>query len=508
VVALSGGAVLALEILGTRILGPFYGVSLYLWSALISVTLAALSLGYFLGGAWADRGPTARRLAGLLLAAGLWVLLVPLLRDPVLAAGERLGLLAAILAAAAALFFPPLVLLGIVSPYAIRLSARELGEVGRTAGNLYAVSTVASVVAALATGFLLIPHFGVLRLTLATGLALLLAAWVAFAGSTRRATAAATLAVLGLASLAVLRLGSSSAADGGVVYRGHSGYAELCVLDRGGLRYFLIDGGVHSVVQLDRGETRHPYVVVAELACDLFEAPGEALLIGLGGGSAAKELTWRGWKVEAVEIDPVVTQVAQEHFGLEPLHARVRHADGRRFLRSSRARYDLVFLDAFGSSAIPFHLVTAEAFGLVRERLRRGGVVVVNLEARGWDHVLVRSVAATLRTHFPHVLALPIAEPPDRLGNLILLASDRALDIPDDVVGWPIDSLHDEYQHWRSLARRHAWDNRFTPRAEGAVVLTDERNPVDLWSEEINRGARQELHELFGASAATGFGWN
>ncbi len=512
VVALAGGAVLALEILGTRLLGPFYGVSLYLWSALISVTLAALSLGYFLGGAWADRGPTPRRLSGLLLAAGLWIFAIPLLRDPLLGSSEGLGLRAAVLATATGLFFPPLALLGMVSPYAIRLSARDLGEVGRTAGNLYAVSTVASVVAALLTGFLLIPRFGVLRLTLAIGIVLLVAAWIAFAAGGSRRSAAAALVLLGLAYLGLERWAISAESApvspaGRVLFRGHSPYAELCVLERGGLRYFLIDGGIHSVVEIESGETRHPYVVVAELACELFAEPGQMLLVGLGGGSTAKTFTWNGWRVEAVEIDSLVTRVAHDHFGLEPFHARVLHMDGRRYLRQPGESYDLIFLDAFGSSSIPFHLVTEEAFTEARGRLRPGGVVAVNVEAVGWDHVLVRSLAATLRRRFERVLVLPIAEPPDRLGNLVLLAGDREMAISDEALGSPVDHLADEYQHWRSLVRNHAWDNRFEPPAEGALVLTDDRNPVDLWSEEINRAARLDLHRSFGRGAATGFGW-
>ena len=175
VVSVSGACVLAIEILGTRILGPFYGVSIFLWSALISVTLAALSLGYAIGGRWADRGPQASRLAFMLAGAGVWMLLVPWLARPLLSITEPLGLRAAVLASATLLFFPPLTLLGMVSPYAIRLSAERLEEVGRTAGNLYAVSTLASVFAALATGFWLIPNIGVTKLTLGVGVLLVAA---------------------------------------------------------------------------------------------------------------------------------------------------------------------------------------------------------------------------------------------------------------------------------------------------------------------------------------------
>ena len=173
VVFVSGAAVLALEILGTRILGPFYGVSLFLWSALITVTLLALSVGYALGGRWADRRALPIRLYYVVASAGLWTLLIPWMRRPVLFIAEPFGLRFAVLVAAFALFFAPLMLLGMVSPYAIKLRARSIDVVGRTAGDLYAVSTVGGVVAALVTGFVLIPNIGVARLTYSVGASLI-----------------------------------------------------------------------------------------------------------------------------------------------------------------------------------------------------------------------------------------------------------------------------------------------------------------------------------------------
>src|SRR5438105_3226931 len=135
IVIVSGAAVLSMEILGTRILGPFYGVSIFLWSALISVTLVALSAGYLFGGMLADRSPSITRLCLLLAAAGLWVLLVPWIKRPILVFAENFGLRWAVLASAFVLFFPALTLLGMVSPYAIKLKTRSLDEVGRSAGN-------------------------------------------------------------------------------------------------------------------------------------------------------------------------------------------------------------------------------------------------------------------------------------------------------------------------------------------------------------------------------------
>jgi spermidine synthase len=498
VVFISGAAVLAIEILGTRILGPFYGMGLFLWSALISVTLAALSVGYALGGRWADRDPSASRLALLLLGAGLWLIAVPFLKHPLLAATSGLGLRAAVLLTSALLFFPPLMLLGMVSPFAIRLRAQRLEEVGRTAGDLYAISTVASVAAAVATGFWLIPVLGVNRLMMVIALALFAAAALAWsaAGRTPGAVLPLLLAIgAALAGAAFARAGGES--DGRTVFAAESPYAEIRVLDVDDRRFLLIDGGVHTIARKGTDQALHTYVGVSEIAMELFERPGRMLLVGLGGGSAASAFSWAGWRVDAVEIDAVVARVAREYFHLRPAQANVHLMDGRRYLAENRERHEIVFFDAFGSSAIPFHLITEEAFGLAKSRLTPDGVMVLNLEAVGWDHVLVRSVAATLRRHFRHVWALPIAEPPDRIGNVVLFAADRPIEIEEGVLGDPLTAIADEYEHWRVVQRNHAWDNRFEPRAEDAQVLTDDLNPVDVWAEEINRVARKELHEVF-----------
>lgn len=503
VVAMSGAGVLTIEILGTRLLGPFYGVSLFLWSALISVTLAALSVGYALGGRWADRGPSAGKLALMLVAAGVWTMLVPWARAPLLALADRLDLRLGVLVAATVLFFPPLVLLGMVSPYAIRLRADRLEQVGRTAGDLYAVSTVASVAAALLTGFWLIPRVGVTRLAAGTGLMLVVAALIAWLAARPRGArvAAWVVAALGLGAWRVAQPDAPVGAD--VRFAGQSPYADIRVVDRGELRYLLIDGGIHTIVKPGTPQAHHAYVHVAELAKELFPQPGDLLLVGLGGGSAARAYARDGWRVDAVELDSLVVRVAFEHFGFKRSDAHVIVGDGRRFLAGSRRRYDVIFFDAFGSSSIPFHLVTREAFGLAHARLRPGGVLVLNVEAVGWRDPLVEGLGATLRATFSQVVALPIAEPPDRIGNVVLLASDRPLEISDAALGNPVDYVTDPYLHWTVLLRNHAWENRFEP-GQGAAIVTDDLNPADVWAERINLVARRDLHRQFGNDAT---GW-
>jgi len=493
----SGASVLAIEMLGTRILGPFYGVSLYLWSALISVTLAALSVGYAFGGRWADRGPRLGRFCAVIGLAGVWILGIPWLRSPVLGAAEPAGLRSAVLITATVLFFPPLALLGMVSPYAIRLKATSLDVVGRTAGNLYAISTVASVAAAIATGFFLIPNMGVNQLTMAVGAALVVTALIGFASGRGRYVGILAFVALPLAGAAALRATSAPAPRTGdaLIAVRYSAYAEIRVLDRQGVRYLLIDGGVHTAVDLETGAAILPYVNVVDLVRGFYEAPGRLLLVGLGGGAVANHFAKAGWAVDAVEIDPVVTSVAHEHFGLRPEAARVHHMDGRRFLMAGDEAYDLIVVDAFGSSSIPFHLVTREAFALIRSRLVPGGILAMNIEAVGWRDPFVDALAATAGSQFADVVMLPTAEPPNQLGNLVLLASERTLELE---VEPPVPSTRFSGEYHRA----HAWDNRFRVDATGVKILTDDHNPVDIWAERINYVARNELHRFFGPQDA------
>jgi len=496
-VVAAGASSLAVEILGTRLLAPFYGASLYLWSTMIGVTLGALSLGYALGGRWADRGPRLARLGVLLAAAGIWLAAAPWLRRPLLGATESMGLRAAALVASALLFAPPLVLLGMAIPYAVRLGTTGLEVVGRMTGRCYAVSTLAGAAAALLTSLALIPLAGASPLAFFTGVALVVTALIGAATSRARRTLAVVAIAAAIAAAFFVSPRERGNPDAGLIAIEESPYGEIRVVEKDDLRLMLIDGMLHSEVDAKTLAPRSPYVDVLDLAEGFFDSKGRALLIGLGAGSLAKLLSASGWSVDAVEIDPAVTRTALRYFGLEPSHARVYDMDGREFLVKHDSRYDFIVVDAFGSGSIPFHLVSREAFAECKARLAPGGVIALNVMAVGWRDTLVRSLAATLGCEFSRVLVLPMAEPPDQLGNLVLFASDRDLELsPEPPV--PFDRFSPEY------TRAHAWDNRFTIDPAGEQVITDDLNPVDLWTEHINLANRKALHEYFGSSRA---GW-
>lgn len=502
VVSISGASILALEILGTRILGPFYGVSIFLWSALITVTLAALSVGYFIGGWWADKGVKPERLGLLLAGAGIWLFIIPLVKTVILSIVEPLGLRFSVLVASIILFFPPLTLLGMISPYAIKLKTTSLNQLGRTAGNLYAISTIASVVAALLTGFVLIPNFGVYRLTLLIGCILIATALVGMITHKKSPKIFSVLILIFISGCIYTWQAPIEKAnpDDGLIFIEQSPYGEIRVVEKDEIRYLLIDGAIHSIVNPTfLWETRYAYVLVMDINKNFFNRTGDMLLIGLGGGAIANSYSMDGWKVDAVEIDSVVTYAAIEYLGFRQDDCPVFHQDGRQFLITNKKKYDLIVMDAFGSSSIPFHLITKESFGLIADRLKPEGVFAINLVSIGWKSKIVESVAATLRQHFEQVIALPIHEPPNTLGNIIIIAANRVLEFPDDMLGHPVDYVDvDPYEHWVVVQRNHAWDNRFEPEISDAQILTDDRNPVDVWSEEINFRERKELHQFFG----------
>jgi spermidine synthase len=488
-VIMSGAAVLALELLGTRLLAPFCGADIYLWSALISVTLIALSCGYALGGRFADKGPNLLRLALLIGLAGIWIVAIPWLRLPLFSLAQSIDLRIGVMLIALILFFPPMALLGMVSPYAIRLRAASVETVGTTAGNLYAISTVASVVAALATGFILIPSIGVPTLVFVIGLLLIVTAAIGRITQSKTKGAIAALLILAVTISLWFFASPKQAAnpESGLLAVETSAYADLRVVERDSVRYLLVDGGTHSSVDVLTLQTHMSYVNVLNLTRNYFDKTGTMLTVGLGGGSVAKGFAQKGWKVDAVEIDPVVTKLAHEYFGLAPKECQTYEMDGRQYLTTHTNSYDVIILDAYGSSYIPFHLVTKEAFALAKSRLNTDGILALNVECVGWNDPLVASLAKTIGESFKNVVALPIVEPPDQFGNLVLFASDQSLELAQ-APPVPIDRFSLEYD------QAHAWDNRFKPEIATSQILTDNLNPVDSWSGRINRAARAFYH--------------
>lgn len=469
-VFIAGAVLLGLEIASSRVLAPFFGSSLYVWGALIGVVLAGLSVGYWLGGMAADREPTPQLFVGVLALGALLVLAIPFVdgwvldRVVELDPGPRLNpLLATVI-----LFGAPAVVLGTVSPIAVKLRARSLDRLGRTAGRLFAISTAGSIAGTFATAFWLIPELGTDQLLAAGAVALMLAA--AAVALVERLTAAFVLAVAiaaasfgGVLSLAPEKGGTVAASElrnWSPVYRqrgvdeqepqqgenGQAGfevlhtkdtqYHRLAVVQDPTSRYLRFDSSFQSGMFREQPfRTRFDYTDYLQLALAYNAGAKRILFVGLGGGSAPKRM-WRdfpGLQLDVVELDPEVVDVAYRFFGLpRDERLRVEVGDGRRYLAKNEGPWDAIVLDAFYSDSIPFHLATREFLELAQARLAPAGVIATNVigAVAGEQSRLLRSMLRTYRTVFPTVAIHPVYDRGDTdrnaVRNVIFVAGEGA----------------------------------------------------------------------------------
>jgi spermidine synthase len=456
----AGAALLGVEIAASRVLAPFFGNSLFVWGALIGVVLSGLSIGYWAGGALADRFPRVELLVGATTLGAAGVLAIPYLDEAILEAvvGWDPGPRADPLFASVLLFGAPSIVLASVTPIAVRLRARELTHLGRTAGRLFSISTVGSIAGTFVTAFWLIPELSTDQvLGIAAAALFVAAALVAIAdrlvAASLVAAGAAAVGVLAAVSLAPETGGTLSNASarnwspvyrlrddpraapelpyGGskVIFKKDTRYHQLAVVESAGRRTLRFGGSFQSEMYIDA-----PFRTAFEYTDYFFLGPAynpgakTVLFLGLGGGSAPKRLLrdFPELRLQVVELDSVVVDVARRFFNV-PETLPVAIADGRRYLDGNDMRWDVIAIDTFYDDGVPFHLTTHEFLELVRTRLAPGGVVVTNVlgAVTGPSSKLFRAVYRTYRSVFPTVTVHPVYGG-DIYGNQMLVATDGA----------------------------------------------------------------------------------
>lgn len=470
-VFVTGAAVMVIELLGTRLIAPFYGASLYVWSSLIAVTMIALAAGYFVGGLWADR---ARRtgLAFVIACAALLTLLIPWATRPVLLATDPLGLRAGAFVSALVLFSPSLTLLGMVGPFAIKRATARLDGVGASAGAVYAVSTIGSVVGTLGLGFFLFPLLGSREILVGLGLALLLLAVAVAVYEQRQGVSAALLpcvllAATGLGLLpAIMNAGRAYNGDKyTILSERESLYGWVRVIDQRGadLRLLTADASTIGAASINTGNSRLPYQHIVDVIPALAPPMRRALIVGLGAGHMAGVLRDRhGIVTDTLEIDPAIAQAAVDYFGFKPTGQSIV-GDARYEIRHLQGPYDLIIHDCFTGGSEPSHLLTVEALAQLRGLLSKRGILALNFVAlsQHGKNAALASVSKTIADVFAHQ-AVFVSEPGDDFNDFIFVASNQALDL-----GTP--ALTPEQAAW--LKQR-----QFTVDASAGAVLTDNLN--------------------------------
>lgn len=471
---LTGASVMVIELLGTRVIAPFYGASLYVWSALISVTMMALALGYFLGGRLADRskGSLLERVIALSASA---VLLIPLISHPVLLWTDPFGLRLGSFISAFILFTPALFLLGMVAPIAIKEATRSLSGVGASSGQIYAVSTLGSVAGTMVLAYALYPLVGSRHILMGLGALLLLLSGL-FMWRTRSLGGRVTrfsgglLLLLGGVLLAINLIKDHQAPEGPyqVVSERESLYGRVRVIDHrtSDLRLLSSDASVIGAASLATGQNRLTYQQIVSLIPLLKPGFKKALLIGQGAGHMAMDLQERyGIETDTIEIDPEVARAASDYFGFKPT-GNAFVGDGRYVIRGLQGPYDLIIHDCFTGGSEPTHLLTVEALQDLRRLLSPTGVLALNFVsfASPERNQALASVRRTAEAVFEHTRIFR-SEPEKDFNDFIVLASHQPV---------TLDSKHLTHEMITWL------EDRETPiDAARGVLVTDDFNPME-----------------------------
>ena len=424
-VFISGMTTLAAELTAGRLIGNVFGTSNLVWASIIGLILIYLTLGYFLGGKWADNNPTPGAMYRILAWGAFTVALVPYVAGPVLrsaaSAFEALsvGIMAGSFVAVLILFIVPITLLGAISPFAIRLSVDDPAKAGQISGQIYAISTLGSFIGTFLPTLILIPTIGTTKTFLVFGVFLL---FVALAGLGKFASKSEMLKLIWmpivLAVIAILSEGQALKNNTGQVYEAESAYNYIQVQEVNGYTLLrLNDGqGVHSIYHPDTLFYNGPWeqfsvgpYFYADRSPDDVQSMA---IVGLAAGTAARQATaiyGEDILIDGFELDGKIVEVGQKYFGLNLPNLTIHLGDGRLNLDRSQNKYDIIAIDAYRPPYIPPHMTTLEFFEICASHLTDDGVLTLNVGSVPGDRRLIDGLATTMAQIFPsvHVMDIP-----------------------------------------------------------------------------------------------------
>jgi spermidine synthase len=475
-VFIAGASTMSTEMCASRLLAPFFGASILVWANIIGLILIYLAVGYFIGGRVADRHPSLTVMARLMLIAAAAIAILPFIAQPFLSAavsafastsvGAFLGSFFAVMA----MFSIPVTLLGMASPFAVRLGVESVEQAGEVAGRMYALSTMGSILGTFLPVAFLIPEIGTRRTMLGTAALLALAAAPAL--GRRYMLAPAAIAVIALLPPGTVKPGS------GILYESESAYQFIQVQKL---------PGDERVLHLNEGWADHsvwrPHQVLTGGYWDQFllapplHGPGlrRLAMIGYAGGTVGRAygVYWPKVSIQGIELDPQVTAVGKRYFGLASNpRVSVATADGRVYLETHSRRYDAIFLDAFQQPYIPFYLTTQEFWALAARRLAPGGMVMANVGRIPGSNRLPETVAGTMATRFASVYLWQQSGYNEMVIGFTRRVDRNALEARLLDAPYPL-------QQAASLARH------LRPVAPSSDPLTDDKAPVEWMTDQM-----------------------
>ena len=421
----TGMTSLAVELSASRLLGNVYGSSNLVWACIIGLILIYLTLGYWLGGKLADKHPEPKVFYRLLMWASLTVGLVPMIARPILRAAAnafdqlQVPMLVGAFITVLALFIVPVTLIGMASPFALKLALHDTENAGKESGRLSAISTLGSFIGTFLPVMVLVPLIGTFRTFLFFGSVLMLVAtigffvYVDFRSWLRQAWMPIVLILLW-----VFGTRGVDKASENMIFETESAYNYIQVLEYGDTRYLRLNEGqgFHSIYSENELYYGGPWSQV--LVAPFFNASPTSLdsvqcmaIVGLAAGTTARQATavyGDDLQIDGFEIDPKIVDVGQEYFGMTEPNLNVIVEDGRWGLEYSENTYDVISVDAYRPPYIPWHMTTLEFFEIVHNHLTDQGVMVINIGRSPLDRTLVNDLATTIRQIFPTVFTMDV----------------------------------------------------------------------------------------------------
>ncbi|MBC6935695.1 MAG: spermine synthase [Chloroflexi bacterium] len=490
-----GMTTLAVELSASRLLGNIFGTSNIVWANVIGLILLYLTVGYFIGGRWADRSPHYSTFYRILVWSAFLSALIPLVSRPILTtaaaafAGAQAALTLGSFFSILILFSVPVTLLGCVSPFAIRLALSGIADSGRTAGRIYAVSTLGSLVGTFLPTLFIIPELGTLRTFLLFGGILYVVGFIGLWQQQRRAALRWLWMPLLIGLLTILAPDSPLRPPfpgATLLYEDESAYNFIQVQeDAAGNRYlYLNEGqGIHSQWSPDTYADDHrtwSFFLTAPYFNNPPFAPAdvEALcIVGLAAGTIARQYTavYGPIPIDGIEIDPGIIEAGARYFDMNAEampNLTVYAQDGRYMLNQLDRSYTVIAIDAYRPPYIPWHLTTVEFFQEARRRLADNGVVAVNVGRTNTDRRLIDALAATLRAVFPNVYAMDV---PNSFNTILVATSQPASseNLAHNLSILPADAhpLLRDALTWGVM--------QLAPVGHSDLIFTDDRAPVE-----------------------------
>jgi len=471
------------EILGSRIIAPYTGNSIYVWTSIISVVLWALALGFYYWGRLSDKWADIHTLGKLFLWAGVCFITLPILKDPILGiiASNISWVQLSSIVASIILFTPMSFVLWAVSPIATKIHLTDMKSSGKVIGQIWSIGTLGSIIGTLLAWFVLIPQFWVIWLLIILAICSFVLSLIC---SPKRNI---TWFIIGLFLCLwtwAYKVWIHDALSSKWIHVIDTAYSHVTVQDLSQdgrpARKLFIDNITHAGMFLDGNDLVHEYTKLYDLFDVFLPEAKDVLMFGGAAYWYPKHFleTYPDRNIDVVEIDPEITDIAKKYFNLvENPRLDIHNWDARRFLEQNEKQYDAILWDAFGSYfSIPYQLTTLETVQKKYDSLSDNWVVILNIIASlEWPKAkFLEAEYLTYEQVFPEVFIIPVRNAlPHTAQNIILIA----LKDPSQVNTRSNNPFLQEYLSHKKYLDIPEWTK----------ILTDNYAPVDSYISELTK---------------------